>query len=285
MSQEITKRVVTLSISLIEALQALKLPKKWMASGEYLDADAYDDVYHTGYTASDIIGAPVPGAAELFPDQVAMALEYAEREAWAVEIGDARRNAIKKAFEMISGIQCEYIGIDSNGSNQSVSIEAGIESVELDVPAALVTLTIRNPEHLINNLINGLGRFYPHEITVDQVLSPAELKRYFLATIGDFFDVYGVALPSGEIDSNFVPNIDTETFKIEFEYRVSELPEAEIAEAIIEATETEKVTDYNEALSIAAKLTNIEESKLREAVRKVAGEKIKATEESLKKFT
>jgi hypothetical protein len=79
-------------LTLPEAVKALGYD--WKSINEYLDADEYDDVWHSGYSKEDALRMDVVGmddVEKIFPISVAVAVEAAERQAIA---GDIRKNRI-----------------------------------------------------------------------------------------------------------------------------------------------------------------------------------------------
>ena len=160
-----------------------------------IDHDEYDDVYHSGYSSKDAetmdnIPSRFEPIKHLILPEIAEAHEQADRLAIVAELDEATRNAIKESLEKIEVVG-EYEGLSSEGVEVSVSCPSHVSSVEilLEEGEEFVLIEIVNPEHLINDLINGQGRFYPHEIPVD-VASDKEVQGR-LHFLGEYFEIYG----------------------------------------------------------------------------------------------
>lgn len=280
------ERVVKLTLSLQEAWKALGYPK---VESEYLDADAHDDVDHGGYGARDASTFDVwlderfAGAHLLFPMSVARAMEDAERQAMADLIGEDRRDTLERAYEKIS-VAGEYEGAGAHGEPVQVSVAAKITDATVDTPGCAVTITIENPEHLLNDVINGVGHFYPTEIVATEELSEASLKSYFLANIGDFFEVYGERRPEpgrGRMD----PFVKDENFIDILRSDIDDLlTDDDLADGVVEAVEDGKVADMTQAVAMAARITGRPADEIRTLVRKAVEGRKSATSAVYKKM-
>ena len=278
------KRITTIELTLVEAANALKY-KDWDSTNEYLDADSHDDVYHSGYGKKDVtyFSEILPGANAIFPLEVAIATEDAERDAYAGAISKARHEAIKISLENISDIQCEYLGQDSEGNQLPVSIKAGIKEVSVDVPENKVLVTIENPEHLINGLIDAMGYFYPTEIYADIPRNDRDIKNYFLGNIGFAFEVFEIRKDAGELSSQFSPDVDKEFLKSELKYRIQELNPNDVAERIIDAVENERIGSAKEAIDLACELTGMTKIQIKAALRDSSKSMVRDVSKKMKK--
>lgn len=287
---KITQRTVKIKVPLKDAAEALGY-EGWTKMNDYLDADSMDDVHHSGYSAEDVKNFYLPKGIDddialLFPTQVAWAAEAAERDAYGAAIGEARREAVVNALEKITNVPCEYLGETKKGEEYSVSTTGGIKSAKLDMKnkkGPFVEVEIENPEHLINAIVSGVGRFQS-EIPVDGKLTEKELIAQF-HHIGDYFEVYGERKPSGDLDSQFTPNTDDSFFKSEIEFHMEQMNTLEIAEAVIEAVDAGRIEDENAAIALAAKIAKHPKKDIAKAVKDLHGksvEKFKSRAASVK---
>lgn len=224
-----------------------------------LEVDSYDDVYHNGYSAKDVrnmnlrLPAELDQADKIFPHAVARALEDAERDAYAVDIRKYKINAIKESLEKIdlSGGGAEY----QHASGDMISAKAGILEVEIKEDEDLILMTILNPEHLINSVINGMGYFAP-DLSTDEPATEAEINSK-IHNLADFFNVYGERQPSGDLPSQYFPDTNDEYFGSLLKENVENLTLSEVAEAVKESIE-EEILEPKEALDLAHKYTGIQ---------------------------
>lgn len=268
-NQGITKRTVTVTFSIKEAAILLGYPKEWYAMNDYLDADSHDDVNHGSYGLKDLewISTP-PGyddAKKIFPYALLQAHEDADRDAVASEIGVCRRKLLSDAFEKMH-VSCEYTGENKEGETVSVSVDAGVTNTDVDTPKDTVKVTLENPEHFINALIDGYGAFHPTEIKVDDILSEQEIKNYLAGHARHFFEIYGNRLPDLDIYSREISSAspDEATLKYHIDDRLQSLSLAEIVEAVTEAVDNEEIGSMEEAVRLAAKFTKTDVAKIHE---------------------
>ena len=226
----------------------------WTSTNEYLDADSHDDVFHNGYGANDLLKMDpslpdgLDSALKLFPSEVAVALEDAERDALASYIGEKRRESITDNLEEIS-VAGEY---QSKDGEMISGVCAKVVSAKVDTPSATVQVTIQNPEHLINDIMNGQGSFAP-EFDPYEAASDDDIKSAFVANAGDYFDVYGQSVKYF-VDDRHSPNIDESSFAEDIRQRIGELSLMEVAEAVIEAVEAGRFDSDVVAIDAAFKL-------------------------------
>ena len=242
----------------------LELDKVAKDFGYKLDFDSFDDVTHNGYSDKDIVkmGIMLPkeldNADQIFPSRVGASLEDAERDAYAVAIRKESLNALEQALLKIdlTGGGAEYQ--DMNG--EMISAKAGITEVTINEAQNEITVTILNPEHLINATLNGVGLIGP-DLSAFEKSEINEIKSRF-HNLDDYFEVWGERKPSGELSSQYSPNINDEYFHDMIKERISELTEEEIAESVMEAVSDDKLSP-KEALEIAVKLSKCDPKKIK----------------------
>lgn len=278
-------RNLTLTFSLAEIAEALG-KKEWAEQNEYLDADSRDDVYHNGYSASDVknFREVIPGVNALFPREVAIASEDAERDAYASAITSARHKFLKETLEKVSDLSCEYNGEDSHGNAIMVSdVKGGILEVILDVPNHQVVVIIQNPEHTLNTIIEGMGRFYATEIKTDVQANPEELHSRFLSCIGDYFKVYGVGM--AYMPDRLDPDVNDEFLRSELKFKIGELENWEIAERIIDSVENGSFDTVARAIEVASSITDLKSDDIRKLVTAQAKENASAFAKRMQKYS
>ena len=233
--------------------------------GYNLEVDEHDDVYHSGYTSKDIknmghlsLPEKFQDVEKIFPNCLAMALEDAERGAWASYIRKERINALKNCLEKIdlSGGGAEYHSIEQI----DVSAKAGITSVEIDEANNKVVVQVYNPEHLINTVINGVGYVYP-DLPAQVEASNDEIKKRF-HNLKDYFEVYGESKPSGDVDNRYYPDIDNDYLSEELSFRVGELTLEDVVDAVKESINEDN--DANTIMNLATKFTNFKAKEIAE---------------------
>lgn len=262
-----------------KATLVINLEKTAKEFGYKIEVDSFDDVSHSGYSAKDIrkMGIMLPKELEdvdqLFPSQVAMALEDCERDAYASAMRKERIEALKDALEKIDliGGGAEYI----DSENNSISAKAGILSAQIDTAAETITLEILNPEHLINSIVNGMGRFYP-ELSAFEPASNEELIAN-IHHLKDYFTVYGESKPSGDLSSQYTPGIDDEFFKDSIKERIQELSLESVAECVLDYAESESEEGIeNKAINLAVKHTEFKKEDLKKLILSELAEKVSA---------
>jgi len=264
------QREVTIELTLKEAAEALGYGD-WAKENDYLDADPHEDVHHSGYSAKDAANWNDPkgmdGATSIFPEAVVRAVEDAERDGWAAAIGEARRDAIKDALELIQ-VAGEY----QSGDGDMIGVKsAGVKSAEIDTPANKVTVMIENPEHLINDLMAGLGQFSP-EMDPYTAEDDDKIKRMFIQYAGGYFDIYGDRKPSGELGSQFSPDTNDDFMAEQCKVYIDEMSVDEIAEAIADAVDSGRVDSEAEAITMAVKLSGENKKAIAQALKKMHGD-------------
>ena len=257
------EREVTIKLTLKQAAEALGFDD-WAKMNDYLDADSYDDVSHAGYSADDVENFDSPkgldGAIKIFPTQIAIALEDAERDAYAAAITRERHRVIEQAFEKI-----QPTGEYQSGDGEMISVRGcGIESCTVDAPKDEVILKINNPEHLINDIMAGVGLVAP-ELDPYTAASDEEIKSGIMSTADDYFDVYGDRKP--EVSDRIEPGLDDSFYAEQAKFRVSEMSTDEIADAVIDAVDSGRIEDEQEAIALAAELSERKKSEIAKAVK------------------
>lgn len=251
MKKEIINRTHTLVLKLDEVAKDF---------GYQLEADSYDDVFHDGYSAGTIkkMGLMIPeelkGCDQIFPHQVASALEDAERDAIAGAIVKYNLQALESALEKIDlsagGAEYEYAG----DTNEWISTKAGIISVVSNLKENTLTVEILNPEHLINTMVHGVGRFYP-ELSPYEPAQNSELIKGF-HHLNSYFDVYGESKPSADLPSHESGDFNDTYFHDLIKENIGNLSLEDVAECIKEyAEENDGDENKQKALKLATDLT------------------------------
>lgn len=255
-NKEVIKRIVTLVLPLTETAKSF---------GYNLETDSQDDVYHDGYRAKDVrkMNPSLPSkydeADKIFPNEVGMAMEDAERDAYAVAIRKERINAFKNALEKINLGRAEYLDLDG----QMISVPACISEAVINESEDTVSITIINPEHLINGIVSGMGYFAADLPTTDAA-SNKEIEQRF-HNVKDYFDVYGDSKPSGDLSSQYSPDVSDDEMTEMLDFRISEITVMDAAEAVIEAVD-EGIYKPKEALALAVKLTNLNSDEIKKLI-------------------
>jgi hypothetical protein len=219
--------------------EAVTLAKRF---GYDLEPSFDPGAYDAGYMASDAKNLRLPkkyeGAADLFPEEVAMAAGDAEADAAAVEVAKASKDAFTEALESINVVG-EYL--DANNEQvQRLKNTPEVVSATWDGEGydAGLDIVIQNPTHLFNDIINGVGYIAP-DLEVREPMSPEDVKGY-LGHLKDYFEVYGDSKP--EISDNLSPDVSDEDLEYHLEYRLRESGDITLdraGEAIIEHMDEE----------------------------------------------
>lgn len=225
-----------------------------------LEIDSYDDVHHQGYSAQEILNADLSmpkgmdNLDKLFPSEVGVALETAEREAWAGSMREANLEALKQSLEKITA----HVEYSDDEDDEWVGTDAGVQSVEIVPEENIVKIEIKNPEHLFNGIVAGMGYHYP-DLPAEEKAEPEAILKH-VGCFRDYFDVYGESLVKPS--TAHYPNIDEDFLKSEIEYHLSELSIESIVDAMIDAVGEERL-EAGEALKLAAKHTGKDSDRLR----------------------
>lgn len=271
-SRKPIEREVTIKITLKEAAEALGYlsgRNAWSIANDYLDADydIFNDYFLSDKEIQNFSVKGMDDVQKIFPWAVSMAINAAQNEAYAADLTKARHQAIEAAMEKID-VTGEYMTAD----HEMISVSgASIKSCVVDAPADEVTLVIKNPEHLINDLMNGDGRFYP-EFDPYEAAPESEIKKY-LHYLGSYFEIYGDKKPEAELDSRYSPDADDDVVADEVKYRISELSVDDIADAVISAVEDGRFENENEAILLAVKYSGEPKAEIVKAVKNALGEK------------
>jgi len=248
----------------------LELNKVAKDFGYNLEVDENEDVYHEGYSSQQIkkmdlsLPKEVVFSDQLFPLSVASAMEAAERREYSKEMKKARISALEDALLKIDllGGGAEYVDSDLN----FISAKAGIVSAEIDEKSNSLTVEILNPEHLINSMIHGVGRFYP-DLSAFESATNEEIIAGF-HHLKDYFSIYGERQPSGELSSQFTPGIDEAYFLEEIKFNIAQLSLAEVAENCIEYCGDSEDISEDEVIVKAAGLTRFSKEDLKKEIQK-----------------
>lgn len=262
-SEKGVQRTVTITVPLDMMAKAL---------GYEISADPYDDVYHNGFSSKDIqnddldLPRKYDDINKIFPSQVAMALEDAERDAYASAILKKRLSAVEEACQLIGG-SMEYQDGETGGF---ISTDASVESADADLENNTLTLTIKNPEHLINGIVEGVG-MYGAPLPTQEAADEKEIKEY-IHNIADFFEVYGERKPAGYLNERWSPNIDKNYLESLLEGAFDDVSPEDAGAAIVEAVDNEFVDDDATAIEMVAKALGKPAAELEGEVAKARGE-------------
>ena len=245
--------------------------------GYNLEVDEYEDVFHNGYSTRDIknqdlrMPEGLEDVPKIFPSVIAIALEGAERSAWAGYIRSERINALKRCLEKIdlSGGGAEYLTVD----NEPISTKAGIVSVEID--KGTVFVEVHNPEHLINSVINGVGYIFP-DLSPTEPSSEGEIKKRF-HNLKDYFEVYGESKPTENTSNQYSPDIDDDYLKEEINFRLAELSLDDVSGDV--KSYIDEGGEFDEAINLATKYSEYEAKDIASTILK----EIKGEEEKYSK--
>lgn len=253
---------------------SLKLSEVAKDFGYKLEADSEEDVYHNGYSSDDVrfmdLNFPkgLDNLNTFFPSIVARAMESCERADYAKEIIRSNVSALEDCLLKIdlSGGGAEYQDLDGD----FVSAKAGILSVKINEADDSIELTILNPEHLINTVINGVGMFSP-DLSSTEPESMDQLKAKF-HHLKHYFDVYGESKPSGEVSSQYSPSSDDEMFEEELKQGLDELTLQEVGEAVLELVEA-SAEDYEVNCKDFAKFVSFSAKEIKKEALRINSEK------------
>lgn len=228
-----------------EVVLNLKLSQVAEDFGYKTESDQYEDVYHNGYSSDDVrfMDLSLPKGMDnlnmYFPYIVAQAMESLERADYAREILNQQMSALEECLLKIdlSGGGAEYQ--DMNGN--FISAKAGIKSVDINRFDDTISITILNPEHLINTIINGVGMFAP-DLPTDEPASIDELAKKF-HNLKYFFDVYGESKLKGEVSTQYSPSINDEDFEQELSDLLSSITLEEAGQAVLDLVDA-SAEDY-----------------------------------------
>lgn len=199
-----------------------------------IEADAYHDVFHDGYSESQILAGDwrIPKGFEdiqyIFPSVLGRSFEELERAGWAKKIEDTRIEALVNSLEKIDllGGGAEY----QNLAGEWVSEKAGVLEVSVDSANDEITLKIQNPHHLLNAIIQGVGLYAPD---IDEEASVSDLAAK-LHLLKDYFSVWGESMASDEVDRHFSPDIDDEELADSLSSSLQDLSFEEVCESALD---------------------------------------------------
>lgn len=215
----------------------LKLSEVAKDFGYKIEADPYEDVYYEGDSLRNIrnmdmvFSDKLEGVNKYFPSIVANALETAERVAIAEQVRKNRLSALEQALLKIDlGGSAEYQEMEGSW----ITASAAITDVSiLNESDDEITITMKNPEHLINAVIAGVGMFSP-DLDAFEPESDKNLIAKF-HNLSEYFSVYGDSKPD-EGDVRYW-DIDQESFYSDIEDQLSQLSVSDVAEAVIDLAE------------------------------------------------
>ncbi len=106
-------------------------------------------------------------------------------------------SALTQALENIA-FKAEYLGPTAEGSEVQVSgVNAEVVSASID--DGVVTITLLNPQHLINAIIDGDGSASP-DMSVDEATNEAEVEAR-IGWLGSYFDIWSARKPKPDMNN------------------------------------------------------------------------------------
>jgi hypothetical protein len=173
---------------------------------DYMDIGGYD-VDPTKYN----LPKGFDGADVYFKNAVKQAIHSADESAALSAYHKAAIDAVVERFEKVEPTTMEYAGDTSKGEQDYVSVVAGVTSAHYDKDSGKVVVTIKNPHHLINGIISGVG-FFGADLPIDEKIDEKETMDR-LHNIIDYYDVWGERMP--QIDERATENAswDDDMFK------------------------------------------------------------------------
>jgi hypothetical protein len=147
---------------------------------------------------------------------------------------------------------------------------AGIKSALYDEASNMIELQIENPEHLLNDIVAGVGMFAPPFNPYEKA-DDAEIKKSLISHADSFFEVYGEKKPSDELGSRYSPSPKSEDVVDLLEEVLAELTLAEVAESVVDAVDEDRLS-VKDALSLAAKYSKEPISEIKKATKKALDE-------------
>lgn len=201
---------------------------------DYMELGGYD-VDPTKYN----LPKGFDGADVYFKNAVKQAIYSADEFAALSAYHKAAIDAVVERFEKVEPTTMEYAGDTSKGEQSFVSAVAGVTSAHYDKKSGKVVVTIKNPHHLINGIISGVGLFGV-DLPIDEKIDEKETMDR-LHNIIDYYDVWGERMP--EIDERAGENAswDDDMFKEELIFRIGETTEADLIEDLLEIPKDEEI--------------------------------------------
>lgn len=259
---KIIDRTLTIELSLEKIAKDL---------GYKIEVDSFDDIYHEGYSSESIKkqslsfkDSKMCNCEKVFPNEVARALEDAERDAYASSLRKERINALEQALLKIDliGGGCEYIDLENN----SIQAKAGILSVSIDEKNDKISIEMKNPEHLINCIIGGVGYMHPplpsdEESSVNDIIS-------HIHHLKDYFDVFGESKPDGELSSQYSPDLSDEYFQDLVKENIKNLTLEEVSTCVIDCLEDE-ILDSKQCFNLVEYLTDLKKEEVKNNILKI----------------
>lgn len=224
-----------------EAAEAVGMEKELKSTEEPIE------LYGMNFDAKDLhVPKEFDGIAELFPEQLERAAYDAEQSAYDVAWSKEVNGAILDALEKIQDVTCEYLGDTEAGAQDSISTDGGIESVSMK--DGVIEIEVKNPHHLINAIISGVGYFHP-PFPVDKEIDEKEFKGH-AHHLKDYFEVWGERKP--EPNSDHLNPVQDDDFYKEMiaEHLANDIGEKEAAEALEKLKEKEDIDVEEYAIKI-----------------------------------
>ncbi len=237
------KRELTLNIKSEELAKSL---------GIKIEYDPFDDVYYDIQSVDPRhldISNSLRSVCSLFPIELDAAVENIERSAYVNELEKLSRDALIESLLMIA-VAGEYTGLNSEGEEVWVSEPSCVKNAVFE-DYDTVSVTLENPEHLINDLINGEGLFYTTEILID-VPQDGSIKSH-IHYLGKYFEIYGESVLSAN-DRHLSPNYSSEELEQAIKDQLSTIEQEQIVEVIKDAKNPKEcatlISEYIEGLNM-----------------------------------
>lgn len=265
-------RVVKIALKLSDTLKNFKYKN---------DADMYDDVFHDGYSARDVLSMGtlnlpkgMENLEQIFPEVVGRAMEDAERSSIANEINKRNIQSLEEALLKIDVGFAEYQDLEG----KMISAKAAVMDVEIDEASDSITVSILNPEHLINAMLSGEGMFSPDLPSEDAATSEEIIARFH--HLEKYFDIYGERKPRVDLD-RFDPSYDDDFFSELIKENLENLSLTDVAEAIIDYAERDEgALSFDKILSF----TSFSKEEVSQEIQKLVSERRGDLDSKLKNY-
>lgn len=205
MQNDIVKRTITLNVPLEHILQVFGFSLNLTDPND-------QDILHYGYDSNEVSKMDLlmpdkySNIQKHFPEIIAQVLEDYDKIMYSKKIYDLTLSAIEenlKKVEIVNkGASYTYVNGDHIAEN------AGVLDVFIDKQSLMVQITINNPEHLFNAILDGVG-------FMTDVISPYEpasdsLLLSNVEVFNLFFKVYSSSKKIPELPNHWIPSNNEE---------------------------------------------------------------------------
>lgn len=251
------QRNVTLTLSLSKFAEDF---------GFKVDFDEYEDVYHEGYKKADLknLNLNLPDKYKhldkVLPSIVCLALEDSERMGYTMAMRAAALKALSLTLLKIdlSGGGASYQDQNENQYDE----KASITDVTINPNQDEIIITINNPEHLINSIVNGVGRYYPDLDPQVEASNSDLIER--LHHLKDFFNVFGENMVS--IPDRIEPDYSEETFVDALDNLLSDISLPQIGKDLRYISMDHVSLSKKEVIDFVSKITSIDVRLIKDSV-------------------